>query len=120
MIQKSENLYQISDSVYVLTFPKYEDLGNEGIVETDEGVVVIDSDVRAVDELFATVSKITKKEIKFLINSHHAFDHTSANCEFAKRGVTIIGSETCREEMIRCGEYNFKRWSDREAYIKNP
>jgi len=118
MIQKSENLYQISDSVYVLTFPEYEDLGNEGILETDEGVVVIDADVRTVDELFATVPKITKKEIKFLINSHHAFDHTSANCEFVRRGITIIGSEKCREALIHHGELNFKRWSDREAYIK--
>ncbi len=118
MIKKSENLYQISDSVYVLTFPEYEDLGNEGIVETDEGVIVIDADVRTVDELFATVSKITKKEIKFLINSHHAFDHTSANCEFVRRGITIIGSEKCKEALIHHGELNFKRWSDREAYIK--
>ncbi len=114
----SENLYQLSDSTYVLIFPKYEDLGNTGIVKTDEGVVVIDTDVRTVDELFATLPKITNKEIKFLINSHDAFDHTSANCEFARRGITIIGSEKCREAMNHHGELNFKRWSDREARIK--
>lgn len=118
MIHKGENLYQLSNSVYFLTFPQYEDLGNEGIVETDEGVVVIDSDVRTVDELFATLPKISNKKIKFLINSHHAFDHSSANCEFAKRGISIIGSEKCREAMIHHGELNFRRWSDREPYIK--
>ncbi len=118
MIQKTENLYQLSDSVYGFIFPQYEDLGNAGIVITDEGVVIIDTDVRTVDNLFATLPKITNKEVKFLINSHHAFDHSSANCEFAKRGVTIIGSEKCREAMIHHGELNFKRWSDREPHVK--
>jgi len=85
MIKKSENLYQISDSTYVFLFPTYEDLGNAGIVETDEGVVVIDNDVRTVDQLFATLPQIAAKPVKFLINSHHAFDHTSANCVFARK-----------------------------------
>ncbi len=102
MIQKTENLYQLSDSVYGFIFPQYEDLGNAGIVITDEGVVIIDTDVRTVDNLFATLPKITNKEVKFLINSHHAFDHSSANCEFAKRGVTIIGSEKCTRHIRGC------------------
>ncbi len=118
MIQKTENLYQLSDSVYVFIFPQYEDLGNAGIVITDEGVVIIDTDVRTVDDLFEILPKITNKEVRFLINSHHAFDHSSANCEFVKRGIPIIGSEKCREAMILHGQLNFKRWSDREAYIK--
>lgn len=117
-IKKTENLYQLSDSTYAFIFPQYEDLGNAGIVKTEEGVVVIDTDVRTVDELFATLPKITNKEVKFLINSHHAFDHTSANCIFAQQGVMIIGSEKCREAMIHHGELNFKRWSTREASIK--
>ncbi|MFB3884970.1 MAG: MBL fold metallo-hydrolase [Thermodesulfobacteriota bacterium] len=118
MIQKTGNLYQLSDSVYGFVFPQYEDLGNAGIVITDEGVVIIDTDVRSVDILFSTLPQITQKEIKFLINSHHAFDHSSANCDFAKKGIPIIGSEKCREAMIHHGELNFKRWSNREPYIK--
>ncbi len=118
MIKKTENLYQLSDSVYGFIFPQYEDLGNAGIVVTDEGVVIIDTDVRTVDQLFATLPQLTDKPVRFVINSHHAFDHTSANCFFDKRGATIIGSKRCREELMRHGEDNFKRWSDREAYIK--
>ena len=55
MIKKNENLYQLSESTYVYLFPTYEDLGNAGIVKTSEGVVVIDTDVRTVDQLFATI-----------------------------------------------------------------
>jgi cyclase len=119
MIKKDENLYQLSELTYVYMFPTYEDLGNAGIVKTREGVVVIDTDVRTVDQLFATtLPAITDRPVKFLINSHHAFDHTSANCVFAQKGVTIVASEICREELIRHGENNFKRWSTREPYIK--
>ena len=118
MIKKSENLYQLSDSTYVFIFPTYEDLGNAGIVATEEGVVIIDNDVRTVDQLFATLPQIAAKPVKFVINSHHAFDHTSANCILAERGVTIIASERCREELIRWGEENFRLWSGREPYIK--
>lgn len=117
MIKVSENLYQLSDSTFGFMSP-YDDVGNAGIVKTDEGAIVIDTDVRTVDRLFVTLPQITNKPVKFLINSHHAFDHTSANCVFAQKGVTIIGSERCREELIRYGEHNFKRWSDREPYIK--
>ncbi len=118
MIKKNEDLYQLSDSTDACMFPDYEDLGNAGIVKTGEGVVVIDNDVRTVDQLFATLPQITDKPVKFLINSHHAFDHTSANCVFDRKGVTIIGSRVCREELARHGEHNFKRWSAREAYVK--
>jgi len=117
MIKKNENLYQLSDSTYAYMFPDYEDLGNAGIVKTGEGVVVIDDDVRTVDQLFTTLPQITDKPVKFVINSHHAFDHTSANCFFDRKGVTIIGSRVCREELARHGEHNFKRWSTREAYV---
>lgn len=118
MVQNSRNLYQLSHSAYAFLFSQYEDVGNAGIVKTEEGVVVIDTDIRTVDELFVTLPTITNKEVKFLINSHHAFDHTSANCEFARRGVSIIGSQKCREAMVRDGEFNFKRQSDRKPYIK--
>jgi glyoxylase-like metal-dependent hydrolase (beta-lactamase superfamily II) len=118
MIKKSVNLCQLSDSTYAFIFPEYEDLGNAGIVETDDGFVVIDNDVRTVDQLLTTLPQIADKPVKFVINSHHAFDHSSANCILAGKGATIIASERCREEMIRWGEENFKLWSVREPYIK--
>jgi cyclase len=113
-----EFLHRLADSVYVVVLPEYDDLGNEGIIVTDEGVVAIDSDVRTVDRLFAALPGITAKPLRFLINTHHAFDHSSANCFFADRGVAVIGSQSCRDAMISHGELNFRRWSDREPPIK--
>ncbi len=55
-IRNSENLYPLSESTYVFyMFPGCEDLGNAGIVKTLEGVAVIDTDVRTVDQRFATL-----------------------------------------------------------------
>lgn len=116
--EKDDFLHQLADSTYALVFPEYDDLGNEGIIVTDEGAVVIDTDVRTVDRIFAALPQITDKPIRYVINTHHAFDHSSANCFFADRGATIIGSESCREAMISHGEHNFKRWSDRLPYIQ--
>ncbi len=118
MIKISENLYQLSGSSYLFIFPEYEDLGNSLIVTTDEGVVVLDTDVRTVDRLFTVLPQLSSKPVRFLVNSHHAFDHTSANCVFAGKGVTIIASKKCREEMIKHSENDFRRWSAMKPYLK--
>lgn len=117
MQQVNEYLYQLSPSVYASVFPEYEDLGNGGIIITDAGVVLIDTDVRTVDRISALLGGLTSKPVKFLINTHHAFDHSSANCLFAAQGVTIIGSRSCREAMIAHGELNFRRWTDRKPEV---
>jgi cyclase len=114
----NKNLRQLSNSTYAYVFHEVEDIANAGIVVTDEGVVVIDNDMHTVDQLFATLPKLTDKPVTFLINTHHAFDHTSANCIFARKGVTIVAAKRCREEMVRLGEFNFKRWADRVPSIK--
>ena len=42
MIKNGENRYQLSQSTCVFMFPEYEDLGNAGIVATEEGVILND------------------------------------------------------------------------------
>jgi len=111
------DLIPLADSVYAFVFPELDDLGNAGIVITEAGVVVIDTDVRSVDRLFELLPKLTDQPVRFLINTHHAFDHSSANCIFAERGVAIIASERCRTEMIAHGQENFGRWTQRKPEI---
>ncbi len=119
MRQVNKNLYELAPSVYASVFPEYDDLGNGGIIVTDDGVVLIDTDVRTVDRIYGMLGNITDKRVKYIINTHHAFDHSSANCVFAAReDVAIIGSESCREAMIAHGELNFRRWSNRVPEVK--
>ena len=117
MRQVNEYLHELSPSVYASVFPEYDDLGNGGIIITEAGVVLIDTDVRTVDRISAMLRELTNQPVKFLINTHHAFDHSSANCLFAEQGVTIIGSRSCREAMIAHGELNFRRWTDRKPEV---
>lgn len=117
MRQVNEYLYELAPAVYASVFPEYDDLGNGGIIVTEEGVVLIDADVRTVDRISATLSGLTNQPVKFLINTHHAFDHSSANCLFAAQGVTIIGSRSCREAMSAHGELNFRRWTNRKPEV---
>ena len=118
MRQINEYLYELTPSVFATVFPGHDDLGNGGIIITDEGVILIDTDVRTVDLISGMLLKLTDMPVRFLINTHHAFDHSSANCIFAADGVTIIGSQRCREAMIEDGELNFRRWSDRSPQVK--
>lgn len=117
MRQVNKYLYELSPSVYASVFPEYDDLGNGGIIITEAGVVLIDTDVRTVDRISTLLRELTNQPVKFLINTHHAFDHSSANCLFAAQGVTIIGSRSCREAMIAHGELNFRRWTDRKPEV---
>jgi len=51
-------------------------MGNTGVVETDEGLVVFDLPIRQYSEkTFNEVRAITNKQIKYLIYSHGHFDH---------------------------------------------
>jgi len=118
MEKLKENLYVLAPQVYATVFPEYEDLGNGGIIVTEKGVVLIDTDVRSVDRVEALIRDLTDEPVKYLINTHHAFDHSSANCLWAAKGVTIVASTPCREAMIAHGELNFNRWSNRVPEVR--
>jgi len=72
------------------------------VIDTDEGLVVIDSETSPV---FAQAirnridSVYNGKTIRYLINTHDHGDHTYGNQVFAD--ATIIGHDWCREEMVK-------------------
>ncbi|MHC4147056.1 MAG: MBL fold metallo-hydrolase [Planctomycetota bacterium] len=70
----------------------------------DDGVLVIDakSDEESVDEVIEKIGKITKKPIKYLVNTHSDGDHIMGNRHFP-RSVTIIAHENCREDFFKPG-----------------
>ena len=90
---------------------------NSYLVVGDECGVVIDTGFQ-VENIQAYAQTLTDKPVKYVINSHHAFDHTSANCFLADKGAILIGSKVCRDELMRHGQHNFKRWSDRRSDVR--
>lgn len=103
---EGEGLQKLADGVYA--FLGRDGASNYGVIETERGLVVIDNDIRSVDRLWKAIRSTTQQEIRFLINTHNAFDHASANYVFARAGATIISSAVCREGMAQTGQKKFE------------
>jgi glyoxylase-like metal-dependent hydrolase (beta-lactamase superfamily II) len=80
------------------------------IIKGDDGsVALIDADIRRIDEIERAVEQTGAAEVKYLINTHEHFDHTSANFYFQQKGVPIVGSAACTQAMREEGESDFAR-----------
>ena len=78
----------------------HEGLTNGGIIIGDESVLVIDS-LRVPSfarDLISDVNKLTRKPIKYVINTHSHWDHSWGNQEFLES--IIIGHQNCYQEML--------------------
>lgn len=99
---------QISRSVYAIIGP--EGSTNFGIVKgSDNSAVLIDADIRRIDEIEEALQLTGCSEVSYLIDTHEHFDHTSANFYFAQRGTPIVASAGCAAAMRDEGELNFER-----------
>ena len=99
---------QISRSVYAIIGP--EGSTNFAIIKgSDNSAVLIDADIRRIDEIEEALQLTGCSEVSYLIDTHEHFDHTSANFYFAQRGIPIIASAGCAAAMRDEGELDFER-----------
>lgn len=83
----------------------YEILGgrgaNGGVYVGDDGVLVIDAKMtkESVGQTIEEIKKITRKPIKYLVNTHSDGDHISGN-KFFPKTVTFVSHENCRKELF--------------------
>jgi cyclase len=103
----ASQIRQISRSAYVV-------IGSEGatnfsLVRGSTGAaILIDADIRRIDEIEEALTFSGCSEVKYLINTHEHFDHTSANFYFRRRGIPIVASAGCVGAM-RDGGPDFER-----------
>jgi len=101
-------IHQISKSVYAVIGP--EGATNFGIVKaTDGSAVLVDADIRRIDEVEEALRFTGCAKVGYLVNTHEHFDHTSANYFFEQRGVPIVASAGCVRAMREEGEPDFAR-----------
>jgi glyoxylase-like metal-dependent hydrolase (beta-lactamase superfamily II) len=101
-------IQRISRSLYVMIGP--EGATNFGIVRADDAsAILIDADIRRIDEIQEALKLTGCAEVKYLVNTHEHFDHTSANFYFNQQGVPIVASQSCGQAMKEDGEQDFKR-----------
>lgn len=74
---------------------------NSLVIISDDHVVVVDSHVTpdAARALISSVEALTDKPIRYLVNTHHHFDHAHGNAAFPP-GIVIIGHEATRERLM--------------------
>jgi len=88
-------LVNLGADIYAQVGPEGE--GNQGILVTGEGSVLVDGYVRNYTPLMESVNEITKPSpVRFVVNTHDDIDHFSMNHYFRREGATIFASEVCR------------------------
>ena len=109
-------LQQLSKSVYVLVGA--EGATNFGIVKAGDGTaVLIDADIRRMDEIEEALRLTGCARVGYLVNTHEHFDHTSANYYFAQRRIPIVASAACTQAMKDEGEADFARMMAPVAHL---
>ncbi len=101
-------LCQVSQSAYAIVGP--EGATNFSIIKgSDNSAVLIDADIRRIDEVEKALRLTGCSQVKHLIDTHEHFDHTSANFYFRRRGVPIVASSGCAGAMRDEGGADFER-----------
>ena len=101
-------IYQAGKSTYVIIGP--EGATNFSIVKAASGAaVLIDVDIRRIDEVEEALKLTGCSEVEYLINTHEHFDHTSGNFCFRGRGIPIVASAGCVGAMRDDGGPDFER-----------
>ena len=73
--------------------------GNIAATVGDDGVAIVDSQFAPLsDKIHAALLQLSKKPVKFVINTHWHFDHTGGNANFADT-ATIFAHENVRKRM---------------------
>jgi len=91
--------HKIANDMYVI----HNDVvpGNTTVLVTNEGVILVDDKFPSdVDNVVAEVKKITNQPIKYVVNTHHHFDHSGGNAKLQMMGVQAVSSEHARQYMM--------------------
>jgi cyclase len=74
--------------------------GNIGVSVGDDGVVVIDDEFAPLTpKIQAAITAISKKPIKFVLNTHWHGDHVGGNENLAATGAVIVAHDNVRKRM---------------------
>lgn len=90
---KSEKL---GEHTYMLTGAG----GNLGVSVGDDGVFIVDDQFAPLTpKIKAALAKLSKRPVRFVLNTHWHFDHTGGNENFGKAGAVIVAHDNVRKRM---------------------
>lgn len=81
---------KLTDNIYMLEGRG----GNIGISVGNDGVIMIDSQFAPLTpKILEAIKKLSDKDLKFLVNTHHHGDHTGGNANISKLGTQIVAHD---------------------------
>ena len=93
------------DGLYVIPgFDGNMSGGSVAVLVTGEGVIIVDNKFAdSFANIVQQVASVTSEPIRYVLNTHHHFDHAGSNADFIPT-AQVIGHENARANMLRNGE----------------
>ncbi len=106
---------KITDGIYYATSrtPSVMQTGsNDPIIVTDRDVMIVDDGMTAAagGALLEDVKLLTDKPVRWVVDSHYHYDHTSGNSAFGP-DVNIVGQEYVRWALLN------RDWQHQDPYV---
>lgn len=75
--------------------------GNIGVLAGDDGVLLIDAEWPQLhDKVVKAVANISRRPIRYIVNTHWHWDHVGGDSNFARAGAVLFSSEQTREHIV--------------------
>lgn len=75
--------------------------GNVAVLVTAEGVLIVDNKFSySYENITRQIASVTTQPIRYVLNTHHHFDHAGSNADFMP-SAQVIGHENARINTIR-------------------
>jgi cyclase len=102
------DIQKVADGVYAaVAAPAYKVNSNTAIIESDDGVVVVDTHSKpsAARVIVAHLRDMTTKPVRYVVNTHFHWDHWHGNEVYPSiyPGAEIVTNQLTREAMVRKG-----------------
>lgn len=111
----AQRLTRIAENVYayvdVRNSSKDNSFGaNAGIIIGSDGIVVVDTllSAREAKRFIRDIRAVSRKPIRYVVNTHYHLDHAFGNSEFVKLGAVVIAQENDRKAMERSAAETLK------------
>lgn len=76
--------------------------GNIAILTGDRGTLMVDAQFDSMSKkIKATIGKITKDPVRWVVNTHWHFDHTEGNRLFGEEGAVVVAHENVLRRMSK-------------------